>query len=239
MLFYTSRLDVKDHDLVGHIRAIARENPSWGYRHVWGALRGRGIKAGKHRIHRLWRLHGLSLTRRKRSRKRITGKTLDPKALKNNDVWCADFVHDSCLNGQNFRALTIKDEASAYALAVEVRASFTADDVKHELARLFSQYGRPRYWRSDNGGELVAADLQRFLRANAVEPCPIKPGTPWNNGSSESFNGTYRREVLDAEIFINIPEATILSRSWRTHYNYKRPHSRLDYKTPAEVYLGQ
>lgn len=237
-LHYVSKRLTRDQALIEAIRTIAHAHPQWGYRLVWGRLRMDGWVVGRHRVHRLWRAQGLCLPARKRRRKVRTGQHLCPKALKPNDVWCWDFVHDACADGQTIRCLTVKDEASGYGLAIDVQRAFNAEDVIQSLTRLIRQYGRPRFIRSDNGPELIAKALCKAFEREGIKPCPITPGKPWQNGSSESYNGTYRRECLDAEIFLNPAEAQIISSQWRKMYNTQRPHSQQGYRPPAEVYLG-
>ena len=168
-----------------------------------------------------------------------TGERLNPLAMQPNEVWCYDFVHDALVNGETFRGLLVKDEASGYALAIEIARSFTANDVKAVLLRLFRRYGKPRYLRSDNGPEFVANALKEWLAERGLETAYIEPGRPWQNGSSESFNGTYRNEVLDAEVFYSVIEARIVSGRWRKLYNQRRPHSANNYRPPNTAYHFQ
>ena len=148
-------------------------------------------------------------------------------------------MHDALVNGQAFRGLLVKDEASGYALAIDIARSFNATDVKAILLRLFRRYGTPRYLRSDNGPEFIANALKAWLAERGPETAYIDPGKPWQNGASESFNGTYRREVLDAEVFYSISEACIISGRWRRLYNQRRPHSSNNYRPPNTAYHFQ
>jgi transposase InsO family protein len=89
--------------------------------------------------------------------------------------------------------------------------------------------------RSDNGPEFIARALRIWALTKQSEVATIEPGKPWQNGSAESFNATFRRECLDGEWFAHRREATILIEQWRREYNHERPHSSLGYRTPAEV----
>ena len=100
-------------------------------------------------------------------------------------------------------------------------------------------YGSPRYVRSDNGLELMAQPLPTFFKDQGITPSRIDPGKPWQNGSNESFNGTFRWECLYTERFHSLVEACVVLEAWRRHYNHDRPHSALGYQTPATVYWGR
>ena len=100
------------------------------------------------------------------------------------------------------------------------------------------RYGCPQYIRSDKGPEFIAHNLTRFLKEQDIRPSRIDPGKPWQNGSNESFNGTFRRECLDAEKFHSLTEARVVIEDWRRQYNHERPHSTLGYQMPATPYWG-
>jgi len=162
--------------------------------------------------------------------------TLQPTAQTKNAVWSWDFVHDVTMDGQPFRCLTVKDEKTRWCVAIEVARSFSHERVIAVLTRLIAQYGPPQYIRSDNGPELVAEGLLKFFKEQGITPSRIEPGKPWQNGSNESFNGTFRRECLDAERFHSLTEARVIIEEWRQRYNQDRPHSALGFQTPATVY---
>ncbi len=190
------------------------------------------------RIHRVWQQQGLGLPSRKRRRKFRTGATIQPKAKTVHDVWSWDFVHDTYGPGESFRCLTVKDEATRFCLAIAVGRSLTHSHVIAVLRQLIARHGPPRYLRSDNGPELVAHKLTTFLNDQEIIPSRIEPGKPWQNGSNESFNATFRRECLDAELFQNLAEARVVIEDWRRLYNYERPHSALGYQVPATAFEG-
>lgn len=195
---YRHRQPAKDAQLLRRMRPIARHHSRWGHRLVVGRLALCGAAVGCKRMLRLWRRAGLQCPTRATRRKICTGERLNPAALQPNAVWCYDFVHDALANGEAFRGLLVKDEASAYALAIDVARSFNATDVKAILLRLFRRYGTSRFLRSYNGPKFIANALKEWLAERGPETVYIDPGKPWKNGSSESFNGTYRNKVLDA-----------------------------------------
>jgi len=137
-----------------------------------------------------------------------------------------------------FDGLTVKDEATRLCVAITVARSFSHECVIEVLTWLIMLYGRPAYIRSDNGPELIAQALTTFFAEQGITPSRITPGKPWQNGSNESFNGTFRRGCLDAEQFHSLTEARVVIEDWRQQYNQDRPHSALGYQTPATVYWG-
>lgn len=129
--------------------------------------------------------------------------------------------------------LAIMDEFSRENLAIKVNRRMNSLNVLETLADLFLQKGVPKYIRSDNGPEFIAKRLQRWFSKLKVSPLFITPGSPWENGYIESFNGRLRDELLNGEIFYTLKEAQVLVEKWRKNYNTIRPHSSLGYKPPA------
>lgn len=234
-LGYQSRIAARDVELLPDIRQAAGRNAAYGYRFVWGLLKGAGKRINIKRIHRIWKRYGLSQRRRRGTRKIRTGKARVLAPTGPNQVWAYDFIHDRCSNGQTLKCLTVVDEWTRECLAIEVSTSMGADRVIAVLARLVQKYGAPQALRSDNGPEFVARALRIWVLMQGGEMATIQPGKPWQNGSIESFNGTFRRECLDQELFANLREAKIVIEQYRWEYNTQRPHSSLDYRTPETV----
>ena len=237
-LYYRSRLERRDRHLSAALRIVAREDPSWGYRLAGGYLRLRGWQANHKRIFRLWQLNGLSLPPYRPKRKICTGAKLEGLALKRNDVWAWDFVQDHYHDSEPLRCLTGKDEATGYCLAIKTARHLQHQHVKAVLRELITRYGCPRAIRSDNGAELLAVALRKEIEKQGIKLANIEPGKPWQNGSSESFNGTFRKECLNAEIFGSLTEARVVIEQWRCRYNERRPHSSQNYITPEMAYFG-
>jgi len=156
-----------------------------------------------------------------------------------NQVWAYDFVHDACANGQKLKMLTVIDEWTRECLVIEVGARINSSRVIEVLARLMSWRGHPTYLKSDHGPEFVAQRVKEWLHASGVQTTYIEPGKPCQNGANESFNGKFRDECLNMEWFRNRAEAKIIIEGWRRHYNEERPHSSLNYRTPAQIRVGQ
>ena len=144
-------------------------------------------------------------------------------------------MHDRTHNGVPFRILNVIDEYTRECLAVKVARSLTHKDVIEVLTDLFLERGVPVHIRSDNGSEFIAKKLRDYLSRLAIKPLFIEPGSPWENGYIESFNGKMRDELLAGEIFYSITEAQVIIEQWRWHYNQIRPHSALGYKAPTPV----
>ena len=148
-------------------------------------------------------------------------------------VWSYDFVKARTSDGRAFRLLTVIDEYTRECLAIDVARRITADDVLERLSGLFVRRGVPKHLRSDNGPEFTAKVVRQWLGKVGVRTLFIEPGSPWENGYVESFNGKLRDELLNPEIFDTLLEARVLVGRWRQDYNRVRPHSSLGYRPPA------
>ncbi len=150
-----------------------------------------------------------------------------------NHVWSYDFVHCRANDGKAFRTLNILDEYSRACLAIRVKRKLNSVDVIDTLTDLFILRGAPRFTRSDNGPEFIAQAVRHWIAAVGAQTAYIEPGSPRENGYCESFNGRFRDEPLNGEIFYSLREAQILIEQWRRNYNTKRPHTALRYRPPA------
>jgi transposase InsO family protein len=216
---------------------LVREHPRYGYRFITALLRQDGWKVNRKRVYRLWRQEGLQVPKKQRKKRRLgtsEGGCARRRAEHKNHVWAWDFVFDCTANGRSLKWLSIIDEHTRECLALEVNRRMTSDDVLDVLRDLFVVRGVPQHIRSDNGPEFIAQAIRRFLSGAGVETLYVEPGSPWQNGYAESFNSRLRDELLNAEIFENVPEAQSLSAEWRSVYNHRRPHSSLGYQTPAQ-----
>ena len=140
---------------------------------------------------------------------------------------------DRVSNGRAFRILNIIDEFSRECLSIKVDRKIRSQDVIDELFNLFIFRGIPEHIRSDNGSEFTARAVRKWLDRLGVKTLFIEPGSPWENGYIESFNGKLRDELLNREIFTTLKEAKVLIEQWRRDYNQIRPHSSRNYLPPA------
>jgi len=215
---------------------LATQYGRYGYRMVTGLLREDGWRVNHKRIERLWRREGLKVPQKQPKRRRLwlnDGSCVRLRPSYTDHVWSYDFVQDRTSDGRAFRMLTVIDEYSRECLAIDVARKLTSEDVLERLSDLFVRRGVPDHIRSDNGPEFTAKKVTEWLERVDVKALFIAPGSPWENGYNESFNGTLRYELLDVELFDTLLEAKVLIERWRVEYNTIRPHSSLGYRPPA------
>jgi len=222
--------------LTAAIVRLASRYGRYGYRRIGALLRAEGWHVNHKRIERIWRREGLKVPEKQPKRGRLwlnDGSCIRLRPQWRNHVWSYDFVEDRTHDNRKFRMLTIIDEFTRECLAIVAARSLRSDDVLHTLAALFVERGPPDHIRSDNGGEFTARAVRNWLGRIGVKTLYIEPGSPWENGYNESFNGKLRDELLNGEIFYSLREAQVLIEQWRRHYNRIRPHSALGYRPPA------
>lgn len=229
---------VQDSDvrLTARIIELAREYGRYGYRRITALLQRDGWQANHKKVQRIWRREGLRVPQKQPKRKRLwlnDGSCVRLRPTHQNHVWSYDFVMDRTHDGRPIRMLTIMDEYTRECLAIDVSRRLNSADVIERLFDLFIFRGIPEYMRSDNGPEFVSKSIQRWLKISGVRTLYIEPGSPWENGYIESFNGKLRDELLNREIFDTLFEAKVLADRWRVEYNTVRPHSSLGYSPPA------
>jgi transposase InsO family protein len=187
-------------------------------------------------VERIWRREALKVSQKQPERGRLwvnDGSCVRRRPQHRHHVWSFDFVMDRTHDGRAFRMLTVIDEYSRECLAIRTERRQNQETVLETLADLFLLHGPPDYVRSDSGAECTATAVREWLHRLDVKTLFIKPGSPWENGYNESFNGKLRDELLNGEIFYTLKEAKVLVEEWRAHYNTIRPHSSLGYRPPA------
>jgi putative transposase len=215
---------------------LAMEYGRYGYRRIVAMLREEGWLVNHKRVERLWRREGLKVPERQPKRGRLwltDGSCIRLRPVYKDHVWSYDFMMARTSDGRPLRLLTVMDEYSRECLVIDVGRRITSDDVLERLAELFVRRGVPAYVRSDNGPEFTATVVREWLERVGVKTLYIEPGSPWENGYIESFNGKLRDELLNGETFDTVLEAQVLVERWRRHYNAVRPHSSLRYRPPA------
>jgi len=233
-LGYRLRQPEKDAPALAAMSRLSTQYPRYGYRRIRIFLRREGLAIGVNRARRLWRQAGLALPRKRPRRRMAASRPRPLPARAANHVWAYDFVFDACANGQQLKCLTVVDEFTHESLAIDVAGSIRSARVIDVLTRLMSVHGAPAYLRSDSGPEFVSNAILQWLADARIETAIIDPGKPWQNGTSESFNGRFRDECLSVEWFRSRREAQVIIEAWRQHYNAVRPHSSLNYLTPYE-----
>ncbi len=218
------------------MQRLALRRPRFGYRRIAVLLRQEGWHVNVKRVHRLWKACGLQIRKKQRKRRRL-GNSNNAchrhKPLGKDHVWGYDFVTERTERGGRVRMLNVVDEFTRECLAIDAGRHFTGKDVVEVLGYLFELRGSPDYIRSDNGPEFASKAVKRWLEKQNVGTLFIEPGSPWENGYVESFNGKLRDECLNGELFLNLTEARYVVDRWRLDYNHYRPHSMLGWMTPA------
>jgi putative transposase len=226
-LQHQPRLPPRDARTRTALRELAKKHPRWGYRFMTELLERRGERTNPKRVWRLWKLEGLCQPRRRARKRYARAKPVELHKGAPNLVWACDFVH-----GRVLRCLAIVDEGTRECLAIFVRASLRATHVVETLQRIIEERGRPKFLRTDNGSEFTSFVTHDWLEERGILPIFNEPGKPWQNGVNESFNGHFRAECLNPEMFLRRSEAIVIIEDWRRRYNEERPHSALGYKTP-------
>lgn len=221
--------------LVMRIREIATTRVHYGYRRVHVVLRREGWRDNIKRVYRLYQQEGLSL-RLKRPKRNKSARLRQPKQLVTamNQIWSMDFVADALFDGRRLRALTVVDNYTRESLAIDVGQSLKGEDVVNTLNRIAAHRGLPATIKVDNGSEFISKAMDRWAYERGVELDFSRPGKPTDNAKVESFNGRFRQECLNAHWFMSLDDAKHKIDAWRQHYNETRPHSALQWATPAE-----
>jgi len=241
----TQRYKIKQPDrdkaLTTEIKKLAERYKRYGYRMIAAKLRQSGWIVNHKRVQRIWQKEGLQVPYRRKFKK-TKGSSENSCAVKKaeypNHVWTYDFMGDQTEDGRKLKLLTVLDEFTRESPAIEVGRSIRAKDVIAVLEYLFMVRGAPKFIRSDNGPEFIADKIKKWLKKNHVETLYVEPGSPWENGYIESFNGKLRDDILDRELFYSVKEAKVIVEDWRLEYNNHRPHSGLGYMTPAAFAAG-
>jgi transposase InsO family protein len=223
----------KQVELVARLHALSERYPRFGYRKIFALLKAEQWHVSRETVRQLRKCEGLQVVKQGRKRRPTGTRTTPPtRAAYPNHVWSYDFVHDETCDGRRLKCLTVLDEYTREGLTIACARSLTAGDVVHVLQRLFAQRGAPVYVKSDNGPEFIAQQVTTWLRAQHVDTHFIDPGSPWQNGHNESFNGVLRDGCLNRWLFASVQEARRIINNWLEEYNDERPHGALNGLTP-------
>ena len=233
---YAPQIVDEEERLAARVIALATQYGRYGYRRITALLKEEEWQVNHKKIERIWKREGLKVPQKQPKRRRLwlnDGSCIRLRPECKDHVWSYDFVMARTSDGRSFRILTILDEYSRECLAMKVDRHINSQDVIDQLYELFLLRGVPKHIRSDNGPEFTAKKIRDWLTELGVKTLFIEPGSPWENGYIESFNGKLRDELLNREIFTTLIEAKILIEQWRWEYNHVRPHSALRYRPPA------
>ena len=235
---YVPTIRADEDALTRAIVALASEYGRYGYRRITALLQMAGWSVGRDRVQRIWRREGLKVPKKHRPRGRLwltDGSCIRLRPERPNHVWSFDFVESRTHDGRSLRIMTLIDEYTRECLALRVARRINSFGVLETLADAMLSKGIPEHVRCDNGPEMIAQALRTWLAKLGTKTLYIAPGSPWENGFCESFNGKLRDECLKREIFYSLKEAQVVIGAWRDHYNCVRPHSSLGYRPPAPV----
>ena len=224
--------------LTAAMTALATQYGRYGYKRITALLRTAGWHVNHKRVERLWRREGLKVPARHKKKGRLylnDGSCIRLRPCWKHHVWAYDFVAERLKDGTKIRTLTVIDEYTRECLSLRTGYRLRADDVMDVLTELFIRKGIPDHIRSDNGSEFTATSIRTWLTKLGIKTLYIEPGSPWENGYNESFNGRLRDECLNAETFHTLKEAQVILEQWRHHYNHIRPHTSLSYRPPAPL----
>jgi putative transposase len=233
---YTTVVRADEDALTRAIIALASQYGRYGYRRITALLVEAGWQVGCDRVQRIWRREGLKVPRKHRPRGRLwlnDGSCIRLRPKHRNHVWSYDFIEARTHDGRRIRLMTLIDEFTRECLAIRVARRINSVGVIETLADVMLIHGVPEHIRSDNGAEMTAKVIRSWLGQLGTRALYIEPGSPWENGYCESFNGKLRDECLNQEIFYSLREAQVVIELWRNQYNTIRPHSSLGYRPPA------
>jgi len=220
-------------ELIEEIYRLSYAYPRFGYRKIHTLLVNAGYRVSREIVRLIRKQEGLQV-KKKAKKKRSLGRSTAQlqQAQYPNHVWSYDFVHDQTTDGRTLKCLTVVDEFTHEGLMIEVSRSITSGDVIRCLEYLFVLYGTPDCLKSDNGPEFIAKGVQSWLKDREVKVRYIDPGSPWQNGHNESFNGVFRDGCLDRWSFYSVAEARRVIDQWLEEYNEVRPHGAIKQMTP-------
>lgn len=225
----------EDPRVLSRLLELAALYPRYGYPMLTKKLRREGQLVNVKRIRRLYLREGLKL--RSKPRKKLVAAAPREKSVtpdRPNRRWSMDFMRDALWDGRPFRTFNVLDDGSREALRIEVDFSLPAERVVRVLEEIVEERGCPKEIVVDNGPEFVSKVLDAWAARHTVELRFIRPGKPVENCFVESFNGTFRKDCLDAHWFEDLAHARRVIESWRLDYNHDRPHSGVGDLAPAE-----
>jgi putative transposase len=230
--YYKSLKD--DTAVIDALQNLSADHPTHGFRKLFAYLRRDGHDWNHKKVYRVYRQ--LKMNRRRKGKRRLPARIKQPLLQPSgaNESWSMDFMSDSLVDGRKIRTLNIIDDCNREVLAIEIDTSLSAKRVIRVLKRIIASRGKPKVIRVDNGPEFTSKDFELWCREQGIIIQYIQPGRPMQNGFIERFNGSYRREILDAYVFFELHEVRKITAEWMDEYNHRRPHEGLNNATPIE-----
>lgn len=233
--YYASKRD--DQPVITALQEHVDKHPTHGFPKTFAYLRRAGKPWNPKRVHRVYKL--LKLNLRRKGKRRLPARIKQPLEQANlpNEIWSIDFMQDTLLNGRKFRTFNAIDDFNREVLAIEIDTSLPAARVIRTLTQVVELRGKPNKIRMDNGPEFISSKFELWCKENGIELQYTQPGKPMQNGRVERFNGTYRRDILDAYLFEDLWQVKALTEEYIEEYNNERPHQALNNMTPREYLL--
>ncbi len=233
-MFYYEYQREDDTVIIKAIHTVLEKHPRYGFWAIFDRLKRKGHKWNHKRVYRVYKALGLNI--RRKVKKRIPQRIKQPllKLNEPNVVWSMDFMSDSLYSGRCYRLLNIIDEFNRELLDVEIDTSLPSVRVIKTLERICDWRGYPKAIRVDNGPEFISHKLGTWCIIHGIDLQFNRPGTPTDNARIERFNGSFRRELLDAYIFNSLSEIRVMAEEWMIDYNTERSHDSLGKLTPIE-----
>ena len=222
----------EDAEIRSRLCELASRYPRYGYLLLWRLLRAEGLVVNKKRVYRIYKEERLQVPKRKRN-KLIRTRQRQALPAQVNERWSMDFVSDRLSNGRAFRILNVMDDCSRELIGQYIGFSIGSRQVISLLEQLIAERCRPQGIVCDNGPEFTSKKMHFWSQDSGVERHFIQPGKPTQNAFVESLNGKFRENCLSQHLFRSLEQACHIIEQWRYHYNHERPHSSLDYMTPA------
>lgn len=174
---------------------------------------------------------------KRKGKRRLPARIQQPLEAVNaiNISWSMDFMSDALLSGRKIRTFNLIDDFNREALAIEIDTSLPAARIIRILEQVIAWRGKPKRIRVDNGPEFISSTLSLWCEERSIQLQFIQPGKPTQNAYIERFNGSFRKDVLDAYLFENINQVRMLTEEWMEDYNFERPHDALGGRSPSDM----
>ncbi len=238
-MFYYDHHPRDDSEVIDTLTNLVKQYPRYGFDKLFALIQRADHPWNHKRVHRVYCKMKLNI--RRKHKKRLKRKTPQPllQPLNPNYCWSMDFMQDSLSCGRRFRTFNLVDDYNREGLGIDIGTSLPAQRIIRFLNQLIYVRGKPKRIRSDNGTEATSYHFQQWAKAHDIEIEFIQPGKPMQNGFIERFNGTYRREVLDAYLFSSLDEVRKETQRWLGEYNTQRPHQSFGNLTPVEFLISK
>jgi putative transposase len=236
-VFQYVQKDKDDAKLITQLNALAGQHPGYGFWKMYDRLRLEGNTDNHKKVYRIYTALKMNLRRKHKRRLPVrVGIPIEiPAAM--NETWSMDYMSDALYDGRRVRILNIIDDHNRQALAMRVATSLPTVKVIETLQQLIELHGKPKKIRTDNGPEFISHQLMNWCHQQRIQMQFIQPGKPMQNSLIERFNGTYRKEILDAYVFYSLTELQTITQNWMQEYNHDRPHDALKNLPPVPYVL--